>query len=276
MILHHREWGPAEGSTVFCVHGVGQQSEIFAVFGELVAASGRRVVALDLRGHGDSPAATASFADHVADLAETAAALDPARADWVGHSFGGRACAALAAAHPERVRSLALLEPAFEVPAERIRQAVLIAGLDWSFETRAGAAAALLAAEGSVGAAPQLVADYLERDLRRGDDGRFRFSSSGTAVAGVWEAMAGPNPPVATVPTLLLSGAESHLADAAGRERYARALGPLLTERTVDGGHNVLWSAPTATTEAITDFLAATDAGDGNDRPSVNHERSRR
>lgn len=108
--LHYLEW-PGEGEPVLLLPGMGQSAHIFR---ELVPALGlhRRVVALTPRGHGESQ--TPHHGYTMAGLAEDARAvmdaLGMARAAVVGHSMGGGVAAELAAAHPERVSKLVLLD----------------------------------------------------------------------------------------------------------------------------------------------------------------------
>jgi pimeloyl-ACP methyl ester carboxylesterase len=76
--------------------------------------SGRRAVALDLRGHGRSdPPADGDYAipSLAADVAAVADALGLARFALVGHSMGGTVAVAYAGAHPERVAGLLLVDP---------------------------------------------------------------------------------------------------------------------------------------------------------------------
>jgi lipase len=71
------------------------------------------VLAPDLLGHGRSPRSAPWTIE--ANVAALAAVLDGAAADpvvVVGHSFGGAIALHLAAAHPDRVRALVLLDPA--------------------------------------------------------------------------------------------------------------------------------------------------------------------
>lgn len=75
-------------------------------------ARDRRVVAVDLRGHGESdapaqPYPMQGFAD---DVAWTCARLGVERPVVVGHSLGGLVALELAAAHPERVRAVVLVD----------------------------------------------------------------------------------------------------------------------------------------------------------------------
>src|SRR5204862_5033542 len=72
-----------------------------------------RVCALDLRGHGHSEYEPPwSLETHVADVVET---VEGSRAIWIGHSFGGRVVAELAARHPELIERAVLLDPALQV-----------------------------------------------------------------------------------------------------------------------------------------------------------------
>lgn len=80
----------------------------------LPALAGRRVVALDLPGHGKSSHRHAShfgaFVDYVEDIARVVEGLSLDRIDLIGHSMGGALAVMYAAAFPETVRRLVLLE----------------------------------------------------------------------------------------------------------------------------------------------------------------------
>ncbi|QGN07670.1 alpha/beta hydrolase [Halorhabdus sp. CBA1104] len=72
------------------------------------------VIAYDGRGHGRSSAPQSGYAmaDRVADLVGLLDALEIETATLVGHSMGGDTVAATAGTHPDRVRALALIDPA--------------------------------------------------------------------------------------------------------------------------------------------------------------------
>lgn len=81
-----------------------------------------RVVAPDLRGHGqsDAPLTQYTMPELVADLETIAAALNlPEKFILVGHSFGGSICVEYANAHPERLEKLILIATAGEYPLPR-------------------------------------------------------------------------------------------------------------------------------------------------------------
>lgn len=83
-------------------------------------ASSYRVVALDFRGHGESPEAKASRYDaeeFLADVEGAVAALGlPGRFGLLGHSFGAAVAAGYAVRHPHRLDRLVLMSIADQVP----------------------------------------------------------------------------------------------------------------------------------------------------------------
>ncbi|MFC5287343.1 alpha/beta fold hydrolase [Actinokineospora guangxiensis] len=101
--------GPADAPvTVLLAHGWTSDNRVWdAVFPRL--AERVRVVRFDHRGHGSSGHAPDPAIDRLGDdLAELIEALAPAgRLVLVGHSMGGMAMMALAARHPDLVRSRA-------------------------------------------------------------------------------------------------------------------------------------------------------------------------
>src|ERR1700682_575531 len=104
-----------EGDPIVLVHGFASTKEVNWVHPGWVASlrrAGRRVIALDSRGHGQStklydPAeyATSRMAD---DLRALLDALKIDRADIMGYSMGARVTAFMALAHPQRLRSAIL------------------------------------------------------------------------------------------------------------------------------------------------------------------------
>jgi pimeloyl-ACP methyl ester carboxylesterase len=104
-----------EGDPVVLVHGFASNKEVNWVATAWVSAltrAGRRVIALDDRGHGQSTKLYDPADYHSAIIAEDVRALldhlDLPRADVIGYSMGARITAFLALAHPGRVRSAVL------------------------------------------------------------------------------------------------------------------------------------------------------------------------
>ncbi|HVU41881.1 MAG TPA: alpha/beta hydrolase [Xanthobacteraceae bacterium] len=104
-----------EGEPIVLVHGFASTKEVnwnMPGWVSTLTGAGRRVIALDNRGHGASaklydPAAYRStiMAEDVRALIDH---LGLPRADVMGYSMGARISAFLALAHPERVRSVIL------------------------------------------------------------------------------------------------------------------------------------------------------------------------
>jgi pimeloyl-ACP methyl ester carboxylesterase len=103
------------GEPIVLVHGFASSKETNWANPGWVATltgAGRRVIALDNRGHGQSSKLYDPAAYHSALMAEDVRALIDhlgiARADLMGYSMGARIAAYVTLSHPERVRSLVL------------------------------------------------------------------------------------------------------------------------------------------------------------------------
>lgn len=100
------EAGPADGPTIFLVHGWPGLSRTWRHQITALAALGFRVVAPDLRGCGRSSVYTThgAFAQReiVRDMVELADALKAERAVWIGHDWGAIVVSNIAHHHTER------------------------------------------------------------------------------------------------------------------------------------------------------------------------------
>ncbi len=104
-----------DGDPIVLVHGFASTKEVNWLHPGWVATltrDGRRVIALDNRGHGASGKLYDPSAYHSATMADDVRALldhlKIERADVMGYSMGARITAFLAVKHPERVRSAIL------------------------------------------------------------------------------------------------------------------------------------------------------------------------
>jgi pimeloyl-ACP methyl ester carboxylesterase len=103
------------GDAIMLVHGFASNKEVNWVSTAWVSTltrAGRRVIALDNRGHGQSSKLSNPADYHSEKMAgDVAALLDHlglARADVMGYSMGARITAYLTVMHPQRVRSAIL------------------------------------------------------------------------------------------------------------------------------------------------------------------------
>ena len=104
-----------EGEPVVLIHGFASNKEVNWMWPRWVATltgAGRRVIALDNRGHGESSKLYEPADYHTTKMAGDAHALIKhlglPRADVMGYSMGARIAAFVASEHPEQVRSLVM------------------------------------------------------------------------------------------------------------------------------------------------------------------------
>ncbi|MGH2958392.1 MAG: alpha/beta fold hydrolase [Solirubrobacterales bacterium] len=257
MILKTHEWGTAGGQPVICVHGLNQHGGVFKDLAGAVGPSGKRVIAVDIRGHGGSAHEGPWDIDtHVQDLRDTIESVGISRATWIGHSFGARVIATLASDYPDLVERLILLDAVMQVTGEYALRSAEMDRLDWNFGTAEGAVNALLSSSGLVNPKPGVVEAFVQSDLVRGVDGRLRFSHCPSAVVAAWSELAKAAPPVAKLPTLVIRPAVPLLPTQEQDLRYREELGSLMTVAVVPNGHNVLWESPSECASAIEAFLA--------------------
>src|SRR5215212_1508803 len=104
-----------EGDPILLVHGFASSKHVNWVYPGWVSElrkNGRRVIALDNRGHGESgklyDSASYELAIMAGDVIALMDHLQIARADVMGYSLGSRMTAVLALEQPERLRSIIL------------------------------------------------------------------------------------------------------------------------------------------------------------------------
>src|SRR5262249_20729001 len=115
------------------VHGWTCNRSFFAPQAEHFARR-HRVVSVDLRGHGESdkPAGAYPITTYADDLAFVIDRLGIGKAIAVGHTMGGITVLPLAAAHPERVAAIVMVDPAPFVFPPELRQGIegLVAAIE--------------------------------------------------------------------------------------------------------------------------------------------------
>jgi pimeloyl-ACP methyl ester carboxylesterase len=111
--LHARDWG-GSGQAVVLLHGLASNARIWDGVAPRLTGAGLRVVALDLRGHGDSdqPASGYDFGTLVRDLDAALAGLGLDRPLLAGHSWGANVALQFAADRPGALAGLALVDGA--------------------------------------------------------------------------------------------------------------------------------------------------------------------
>jgi pimeloyl-ACP methyl ester carboxylesterase len=110
--VHYLDFG-GEGPPLVLVHGLAGSSLNWLAVGGGLAATGRRTLALDLRGFGRTPRGQGSrLLDQGRLLDRFVREVAGPPATLAGNSMGGLLSVRQAAAHPETVRDLVLVDPA--------------------------------------------------------------------------------------------------------------------------------------------------------------------
>ena len=113
LVFPARAAGPEDGRAVLLLHGFPETSWSWRHQLEALGGAGYRAVAFDQRGY--APTARPEGASHyamahlVADVVAVADRLGADRFDLVGHDWGGAVAWQVAARHPERLRTLAVV-----------------------------------------------------------------------------------------------------------------------------------------------------------------------
>ena len=108
MKLASTEFG--DGPAVIILHGLFGSARNWSTIARHLAAS-HRVIALDLRNHGDSPwAGTMTYAEMADDVAGFIAAAGLDRPSMLGHSMGGKVAMTLALGHGVALGALVVVD----------------------------------------------------------------------------------------------------------------------------------------------------------------------
>lgn len=174
LAMHLLRWSE-QGVPALLVHGFGNEAHIWDDFAPAIADA-YQTLALDLRGHGDSdwdPEARYDYENHLADLEAVVHNLGFERLVLVGHSLGGRVSMRFAAAHPEQMAGLVIVDSAPELDPRgivRITQDVE-EHRDPSFETVQQYENYLSISYPA--ATPESIRRMARHGLRRCEDGRY-------------------------------------------------------------------------------------------------------
>lgn len=245
------------GEPVLLVHGA-LIADAFAPLTGHAALEPFQLVRYHRRGMGESGRAAAGYATSVVEQIDDAVGLldhlGTARAHVVGHSGGGAIALELAARHPERVLSLALLEPALVTDSAGDFIAWLTP-LAERYETgdADGAVKEFLAgidAGGSHAAIERTVPGAIRQAVR--DAGAF---FEGDLPAGATWSFGAEDAALITCPVLSVLGAESTGIWVEGRELLHRWF-PECRDADIQGtGHLLQLARPDAVADALASFL---------------------
>src|SRR3972149_5766022 len=113
--------GPGTGPAIVCILGLTANHVCWRSMADILAPR-HRLIAYDLRGRGDSdkPPTGYSLDQHGRDLGALLDHFGLKKAVLMGHSLGAHIALKFAAAHPQRVSKLVLVDGGIDVRAEII------------------------------------------------------------------------------------------------------------------------------------------------------------
>jgi len=241
-VLATHEWLPTEtdagaaAPVAILVHGITGWWRTWWRVGPALASRGWRVIAVDLRGHGASPAidGAATRQDLAADLGATLESLDVAPADvLIGHSLGAAVVLDLVDRRPELARRVVLEDPPGGDRAQ-----------DHAFQERLKreAAAAHERPEAEIARALAENPTWLEEDARQNVEGQQRCDIAGVT-ASIRRGMGSHVPdrvPTLTVPALYLLATEERSAiNGEQRARLVAGVPPGSQAVEIASGHTI-------------------------------------
>jgi esterase len=117
--IHYLDWGSADRPPFIMLHGIGRIAHTFDHLAPRFAAN-YHVLAIDMRGHGDSdwdPKAAYLVEDYVKDIEALVDTLRLRNLTLLGNSTGGRVVQVYAGLHPANVKALIVEDVGPERPA---------------------------------------------------------------------------------------------------------------------------------------------------------------
>jgi len=256
--LHLNRFGPAGPAQILMIHGLtGHGWRWHTLANEYLAEF--TALAPDLLGHGRSSwSAPWTIDANVAALASLIEREADGPVVVVGHSFGGAVGLHLAAACPDLVSGLVLLDPAIGLNGERMLAVAeaMLESPDYP-DPEEARAEKVNAAWADVPTAD--IDDELSEHLIALPGGRYRWRICVPAMMSYWSELARDIVlPRSRIPTTLIRGAQSDppYVGTALIDGLAEQMGPDFTMFDFDCRHMVPLAKPSETAAAIRDMLA--------------------
>jgi len=261
--VHYLEWGPSDGAPVLCLHGGGQTAYMFE---ELGAALRERhhVLAPDLPDHGDSDPSR-DFGRHgiAATLPPLCDHFGLRKMAIVGASLGGMVAITYAAAHPDRVAAIALIDVGHRLEEEGVQKIIEFMRAHDSFASLEEAAHEVAK---YLPHRKQVRPERLRRNLRQRPDGRWvwkhgynrRLRAEPEERPQNWRhVIEGLDGDAASLrcPVLVLRGAASDVLSSQGAEEVAALIPNARLATVANAGHLAAGDNPESTFGLITGFL---------------------
>ena len=259
--------GPPGAETLMLIHGLACTAELNwgKVFSPLAAHF--RVVAADLRGHGDGIRAGSRFRleDCANDVAALAAVLGAGKFTAVGYSMGGMVAQLVYRRHASLVSGLVLCSTAGNVgsPAQQLAAFALpaaAAGLQWNPVLQ------LVSAEILGSALLDPIDDPATASWARAQLRRTTLASAASAIQAVSQFSSDRWISQVDIPTAVVVTTRDRIVPAGRQLGLARAI-PGASVHEVDADHAVCITAPQVFARTLLEACWSVEPGRGRDDP---------
>lgn len=223
--LHYLDWGDSAKPAMILIHGIARHAHTFDHIAPEFARD-YRVIALDMRGHGDSawsPEGAYLVEDHVRDLEAVIRELDLRRVTLLGNSTGGRVVQVYAGLHADMVERLIVEDVGPERPqsiADSFARRVAQEANGWASEDEL---VKQLVAQNPRTPEPQL-RTYAHFGTTQRGDGRLVWKRDPSLVKGFVETELWQYVSKITAPTIYVLGGASPIVPAATAQRLKQSL----------------------------------------------------
>jgi pimeloyl-ACP methyl ester carboxylesterase len=268
MDIFYRDYAPVAPETglpVVCLHGLTRNSRDFELVAPRIASLGRRVIALDMRGRGNSSRDPSpehyAPAMYVYDVLNVLDSLVIPRAAFVGTSMGGIITMLLAKFAAPRIAAAVLNDIGPVIEEAGLKRIAAYVGQNMEYASWAEAERAIAQSQAAAfpKAPPEFFRKFARRTCRQLPDGRVAFDYDPAIARPAAETAPVDMTPLfealAPAPILVVRGALSDLFSAEGVDLMRIVKQDLLAVEVPDVGHAPTLEEPQAW-DAIVDFLA--------------------
>jgi pimeloyl-ACP methyl ester carboxylesterase len=255
--IHYLDWGGAGKPPLIMLHGIARIAHTFDQLAPKFADR-YRVIAVDMRGHGDSdwhPDGAYLVEDYVKDLEELVRQLGLRGITLLGNSTGGRVVQVFAGLHPDLVSALIVEDVGPERPrsiADNFARQVQEEANGWSSEDE------LLAelTRRNPGISTDQLRAYAQYGTKRRADGRLVWKRDPALAKGFVETELWQYVRRITSPTIYVIGGRSAIVPAETQEQLKKVIKGVTIVTMPGLGHYPDQEAPDDFMMIVNRFLA--------------------
>lgn len=254
--LHYLEWGEPTSPPLLLLHGGSAHAHWWDHIAP-VLANDFRIIALDLRGHGDSgwvPGGSAyQIEDYVADLIQVVAQLALPSFVLLGHSLGGFVAMSYASTYSQHLRALVIVDIGPRIGGSRFMRLLRqLPAPVYNNEAALHRRFRLLPQKTSASA--ELLRHIAQHSVRPCEDGRLVLKCDRATMNREPRDLRAQLPNI-HCPMLVLRGGESHNLSPTTQEEMTR-LCPQAHGREITGaGHHIFLDTPAEFLIEVRGFL---------------------